>query len=246
MVTLLLVRHNLALMRREPGPVISRLLQPLVMIALMRPLYVAALSRHAGTVQVVTGVQVMFSMLALSVVGTAILTERTWRTWDRIRATGTRPAGMLAGKAVPAFAMLAVQQVVVLGFGVVVFGMHVANAGLTAAAITCWVLALLGIGGTLGAWLRSQSELNVAYDIGGVLLSALGGALVPLASLPGWARAIAPGSPGYWAMAALRSADGGQAAGTLRACGVLLAVAAIFGAIAIWRISRGWPRSRFL
>jgi ABC-2 type transport system permease protein len=180
------------------------------------------------------------------VVGTAILTERTWRTWDRVRATGARPADMLVAKAVPAFAMLAVQQTVVLGFGVIVFGMRVANAGLVAVAITCWVLALLGIGGALGAWLRSQSELNVAYDIGGVLLSALGGALVPLATLPGWAHAIAPGSPGYWAMSALRSAVAGQAAGTLRACGVLLAVAAVFAAIATRRISRGWPRSRFL
>jgi ABC-2 type transport system permease protein len=63
------------------------------------------------------------------------LTERTWRTWDRIRATGARPADMLAGKAVPAFAMLAVQQTVVLGFGVVVFGMRVANAGLAALTI---------------------------------------------------------------------------------------------------------------
>jgi hypothetical protein len=31
---------------------------------------------------------------------------------------------------------------------------------------------------------------NVAYDIGGILFSALGGALIPAAELPGWARAI--------------------------------------------------------
>jgi len=46
---------------------------------------------------------------------------------------------------------------------------------LVALAITCWALALLGIGATFGAMLRSQSELQVAYDIGDVLLSALGG-----------------------------------------------------------------------
>src|SRR5262249_44774085 len=146
----------------------------------------------------------------------------------------------------PPFVMLAVQQLVVISFGVVVFGLHVRSPDLVAVAISCWALALLSIGATLGAVLRSQSELNVAYDVGGVLLSALGGAMVPLASLPGWARAIAPASPGYWAMSALRSALLGQVTGTLRAASVLLMVAVVMGTLAAWRISRGWPRSRLL
>jgi len=241
-----LVRHNFVLLRREPGPVISRLLQPVVLITLMRPLYTAAVPGAAGTVQVVTGMQVMFSMLALSVVGTALLTERTWHTWDRLRATPARPAALLAGKAVPAFATLLAQQAVVLCFGVVAFGMRVASVALVMLAVTCWVIALLGMGAALGAVLRSQSELNVAYDIGGVLLSALGGALVPLSRLPGWARAIAPGSPGYWAMSALRSGVSGEAGGTFKACGVLLAIGLVFGTLACWRIACGWSRSRLL
>lgn len=241
-----LVRHNFTLLLREPGPVLSRLVQPILLITLLRPLYTAALPGTAGTVQVVTGMQVMFSMLALSIVGNAILTERTWHTWDRLRATAARPSTLLAGKAVPALAVLLAQQATVLCFGVVALGMQVANARLALVAVICWGLALLGLGATFGALLRSQSELNVAYDIGGLLLSALGGALVPLSSLPGWARAIAPGSPGYWAMSALRSAVTGETGGALRACAVLLAMALTFGAVACWRISRGWSRSRFL
>jgi ABC-2 type transport system permease protein len=244
-----LVRHNFALLTREPGPLISRLLQPIVLMVLMRPLYVAALARYgvqAGTAQVVTGMLVLFSLLALSVVGGAIMAERTWRTWDRLRATPARPGELLLGKAVPAFVLLAVQQTVVITFGVAVFRLHVTSPGLVAVAITSWALALLGLGATFGAVLRSQSELQVAYDVGGVLLSALGGAMVPLASLPAWARAIAPASPGYWAMSALHSAMLGQAAGTMRAVGVLLATAAVLGTVAAWRVSRGWTRSRLL
>ena len=247
--TAVLIRHNFALLAGEPGPLASRVLQPLALILLMRPLYVAALAKdgvQAGTAQVVTGMLVLFSLLALSVVGGAIMSERGWRTWDRLRATPARAGELLAGKAVPAFAMLAVQQAVVIGFGVAVFGLQVRSLELLAVAITAWALALLGIGATFGAMLRSQSELNVAYDMGGVLLAALGGAMVPLASLPGWAQAIAPASPGYWAMSALRSAMLGQQAGTLRAAAVLLAVAAVMGTLAVWRIGRGWPRSRLM
>lgn len=243
----ILARHNFELATAEPGPLLSRLIQPLVLILLMRPLYVAALAKdgvQAGTAQVVTGMLVVFSLLALSLVGTAILTERTWHTWDRLRATPARASELLVGKAIPAFATFALQQAVVICFGVVVFGLRVGSPGLMAVAVTSWALALLGIGATLGAVLRSQSELNTAYDIGGVLLSALGGAMVPLASLPAWARAIAPLSPGYWAMSALHAALLGQAEPTLRASCVLLALAAVTGSLAVWRIGRGWPRSQ--
>lgn len=244
-----LTRHNAMLILREPAPVLSRLIMPLLMIMLLRPLYLAALARQgaaAGTVQVVTGMLVMFSLLALSVVGTAILAERSWRTWDRLRATPARSSELLTAKALPAFGMLAVQQAEILGFGMLAFGLRVADPLLLVAAVTAWALALLGIGSVLGALLRSQSELNMAYDLGGVVFSALGGALVPLSALPRWATAAAPVSPGYWAMAALRSALSGQAVPALRASAVLLAIAAVTGAAAAWRVSRGWARSRLL
>jgi ABC-2 type transport system permease protein len=98
----------------------------------------------------------------------------------------------------------------------------------------------------LGAVLRSQSELNVAYDIGGILFSAMGGALIPSSELPGWARCIAPASPGYWAMGALRSALHGQALATLRDAGVLAVVAIGACGLAAWRMSRSASRSRLL
>ena len=198
-----LARHNTMLMRREPGAVISRLVQPLVLITLMRPLYVAALARdgvQAGTSQVVTGMLVMFSLLALSVVGTGILTERSWHTWDRLRATPAHAGELLAAKALPAFALLVLLQAEVIAFGAGVFGLKIPDPALLALAVGSWALALLGLGTALGATLRSQSELNVAYDIGGILFSALGGALIPAAELPagpGLSRRDHPGT-GRW------------------------------------------------
>jgi ABC-2 type transport system permease protein len=244
-----LIRHNFSLLLREPGPLISRLVQPLVLMTLMRPLYLAALARYGsqtGTSQVVRGMLVLYSLLALSVVGSSIMSERTWRTWDRLRVTPVRTGELLLGKAVPAFTLLAVQQAVVISFGVVAFGLDIRSLGLVAAAVACWAVALLGIGTTFGAMLRSPNELQMAYDIGGVVLSALGGAMTPLSTLPRWAQAIAPASPGYWAMSALRSAILGQAAGTMRDAAVLLGIGIVTSSLAAWRIGRGWSRSRLL
>src|SRR5262249_21182292 len=139
-----MVRHNTTLMLREPGPVISRLVQPLVLITLTHPLYAAALAaqgRQAATVQVVTGMLVMFSLLALSIVGTGIMTERAWRTWDRLRATPARAAELLGGKVVPAFGLLVVLQAEVFGFGAVAFGLRVRDPALLAVAVLSWALA---------------------------------------------------------------------------------------------------------
>lgn len=87
---------------------------------------------------------VMFSLLALSVVGTGILTERSWRTWDRLRATPARAGELLAAKALPAFALLIVLQAEVIAFGAGVFGPHVptrpcaARPGRPSATPRCW------------------------------------------------------------------------------------------------------------
>lgn len=128
-----LIRHNTAVLLHEPGPLIGRLVMPVMLLAALRPLYEQA-QGPGGTADAVVGSLVTFSLLALSIVGTSILSERAWRTWDRLRSTPVRPTELLAGKAVPVLIVLAAQQLIVLGFGVVVFGMPVAAPGLLVAA----------------------------------------------------------------------------------------------------------------
>jgi ABC-2 type transport system permease protein len=238
-----IVRHNTILMLREPGPLASRMILPLAFLAILHPLYEAAQGRSAGVGQAVIATLVTFSLLALSIAGSSILTERIYHTWERVRATAVRPAELLVGKAVPVAAALLAQQVLIVGFGVVVLGLTVASVPLLALAMVAWTLALLALGAALGVLARSFAELSAAYDIGGMILSSLGGALVPLAAMPGWVRHVAPVSPGYWVAAALRAALRGDSAGTLTASLVLLGFALVFGLAAAVRASRGWGRS---
>jgi ABC-2 type transport system permease protein len=237
------IRHNTVLLLREPGPLASRLILPLAFIALLHPLYQAAQGHAAGARQAVIATLVTFSLLALSIVGGSILTERIWHTWERVRMTPVRPAELLTGKAVPALAALLAQQALIVGFGVAVLGMAVAGPALLALALLAWTLTLLSMGAAIGVLARSFSELSVIYDIGGMLLSSLGGALVPLAALPGWVRHVAPASPGYWAVSALKAALSGNGPGTLRASVVLAAFALAFGLVAAARVGRSAARS---
>ncbi len=243
-----LVRHNTMLLLREPGPLASRLLMPLVAVLVFEPLYKAAMAGNssAGAGQAVAGMLVLFSLLALSIVGTSILAERSWHTWARLRATPLRAEELLLGKALPAWVALLVQQAVILGFGRLVLGMRVADIGLLALSVVGWSTTLLCVGTALGTVLRSQAEFSAVQDIGSFLCTALGGALVPLAAMPGWARHLAPASPAYWAMSALRGAVTGDPSQVWRALLVLLGIAAVAAALAAWRLSRGWGRSALL
>ncbi|MFD4974587.1 ABC transporter permease [Streptomyces sp. NPDC058424] len=231
-----LVRHNALLMLREPGPLLSRMILPLLFITLLRPLYLAAQGRTAGTEQAVVGALVTFSLLALSISGSAILTERLGRTWDRLRGTPLHPAEMLIGKAIPVFAALLAQQLLIIGFGTWVFGLRVPHPFLVLGVLLSWSCTLLGLGALLGVLVRSMGELSAAFDIGGMLLSSVGGALVPLSVLPAWVSGMAPASPGYWTARGLRAALHGNAPTVVAACGTLVTVALICGTLASVRL----------
>jgi len=231
-----LVRHNALLMLREPGPLLSRMILPLVFMTLLRPLYLAAQGDIAGTEQAVVGTLVTFSLLALSISGNAILTERIGRTWDRLRGTPLHPAELLLGKALPVLTALLTQQVLIVGFGMSVFGLRVPHPFVLLGVLLSWSCTLLAMGALLGVLVRSMGELSAAYDIGGMLLSSVGGALVPLSVLPAWVADVAPASPGYSSAHGLRAALAGDTRAAATACGTLFAVAGVCATLAAVRL----------
>lgn len=241
-----LIRHNFGLMLREPGPLVSRIVMPVVLMTVLRPLYAAALPSGGGTRQTVTGILVMFSLLGMSVTGASILSERVWHTADRLRTSPAHPAEVLVGKAVPVLALVVAQQAALLGYGVVVLGLRVTDLGLLLAAVLAWAIALLGLGAAIATLARSQGGLSAATNVGGLVCTCLGGALVPLATMPAWARDLAPASPGYWAMRALGGALAGDAGTTLRGAGVLVVVGLVAATVAGAKLARGWGRARLL
>lgn len=233
-----LVRHNLVLRLRDPGHLISYLVMPMVLMLAFKPLYEAAVTN--GATHAVVGMLVMFSVLFLAVVGTALLTERIWHTWDKLRATPASVVELLLGKTIPVFGLMVVQQVVLVVFGSTVVGMRVTGSPvLIGLAIAVWAGTLLALGSALAVVVRSHGELSAVCDVGALTVSALGGALAPISIMPGWARDIAPISPGYWAVSMLSDAVEGDVAGMLRAAAVLSCVAVVAGTFACVRINRG-------
>src|SRR5580704_4652388 len=163
------MRHNTILLLREPGPLVSRLVLPLLFLTLLHPLYEAAQGPGSGITQAVIATLVTFSLLGLSIVGGSILVERMWHTWERVRATALRPAELLAGKAVPVLAALLLQQTLIIGFGAAVFGLAVTGLPLLALAVLAWTLALLGMGAAVrDAGMGAARRARLTGVLGGV------------------------------------------------------------------------------
>jgi ABC-2 type transport system permease protein len=245
--TLPLVDANLRLFARDPGPLLGRIIQPVLSLLILQRLYVVALGgQAAGTAQVVLGYLVLFSLLGTSIVGNAILTDRKWHTLDRLRSCPLHPAELLTGKAIPILLFILVQQTVLFTLGVAVLGLRVDSYSLLAITDVVWAIAVLCLGIAIAVLVRSLAQLSAIIDIGASICTGLGGGLVPLAVMPAWIRHLAPFSPAFWAMRGLHGALSGQTTTTLTSSAVLAAVAAICIAIASHRLQRGWGRDTLL
>ena len=210
-------RHQAVLLARDPGPMIGYTVMGLLLITATRPLYAIVAptvpGAASGTDLAAAGMAVMFSLFALKVGAAHLLNERTWRTRDRLRASPAAFGEVLAGKAMPILAAIIAQQAVLFGVAAAAFGLRPRAGWLAlAACAVAWSACVLLLGFGASTLARSPAQLSAAGDIFALLTTVIGGALVPVALLPGWLRAIAPASPGYWALAAYHTALAGSTA----------------------------------
>ena len=125
---------------------------PLLLITVLRPMYgtlahLAGSADSSGTDQAAAGMAVMFSLLALKVVGASMLNERTWNTWDRLRASPAGSGEILLGKAIPHVRRNVAQRTILFGFAAIAFGLRPAVGWWTlAVCIAAWSACVLLLG----------------------------------------------------------------------------------------------------
>ena len=204
-------RHQTVLLARDPGPMIGYLVMGLLLITATRPLYsalaVGSSTHLPGIDQAAAGMAVMFSLFTLKIAGGHLLDERTWHTWDRLRASPATFGEILIGKTLPIYAAILAQQFTLFGFAALAFGLH-ASAGWWTLALCCsaWSACVLLMGAGAATLARTPAQLSAAGDVFALLTSVLGGAVVPAALLPGALRDLAAVSPGYWGLRAYHAA----------------------------------------
>ena len=236
-----LAGHELRLMRREAGTLSTLVLLPLVMMAFLNPVFAGQLGQRtsaAGSGLAVPGMAVLFSLFLIGHVGYLFFREHRFGTWERLRASPLSAGDVIAGKALPAMVLCLVQQLLLFALSTVLFNLRITGSIVALVAVATGLsLCLVAFGVAAAAYLRSAQRLNALSGVLAMVLGGLGGSLSPVSSLPGWAQAAAPFSPGYWAVDAYRAVvlDGAGLADVAGAVGILTVFAAVAAGLAAVR-----------
>lgn len=241
-----LFRHNLRLLAADPAPVLVTTLMPLVLMAFLQGMGKAVLEAEghvgvSGAEHVVPGMAVLFSLFGVTYLGVSFFQEHGWGTWQRLRASPASSLEILVGKLLPPALVILAQLSVLIGAGVLLFGVRLTG---TLPALVIMLLAttvfLVALSMLCVALFRTINQLAALVNVGAMVLGGLGGALAPPSAMPAWARAVAPASPAYWSLDGFRAVilEGG---GVIR----VLAPAAVLGGLAVLAATVATVRFRF-
>jgi ABC-2 type transport system permease protein len=217
---------------------------PVIMAALYRTTFRATLvlSGHphaSGSDFAVPAMIVQFGFFLVPFTGFLFFREHLWKTWPRLRASGATPAEIVAGKALPMAGLGLLQIAVLIAVGVTLLGLHPGPALAPFVVVaSVYVITAVVIGIAVTAVVRTSQQLNAVGFLGATVLGAIGGALVPLSTLPAWTRHLAPATPQYWAMRAGRDllVDHRSWRVTVLPIAILLAIAVAAAVIAVRRM----------
>lgn len=238
---LAVAKLQLRIIRNDPWFLVIMFGMPLVVMPLFQramglSLIDSGFQGASGAEQVVPGQVILFGFFVGGSVGFALFREHGWKTWDRLRASAASSRSLLVGFALPWVLIHVGYQVALFAAGGLALGLRF-NEGspiawfLLLIAYSAIVVALVLL---VSATFRTVNQVNAFQNVGAMVFGGLGGALVPLEQLPGWAQAIAPATPAYWAMRGHRSVflEQGGVAEVVFPVTVMLATAAALGVVA--------------
>jgi ABC-2 type transport system permease protein len=208
--SLAVTKHELRLLLRSPGVLISLVAMPLMMMAFFKPLFKTTLHTEGfgsanGAEQAVPGLSVLFALFLVTFVAFGFFREHGWGTWQRLLSSAASPAEIMLGKVLPPALLAIVQQVVLFASSVLLLGLHISGSLIALLALVlALTICLVAFGLLCAAFVRDAERLNTIGNLGAILIGGLGGGLAPVAVLPAWAQAVAPGTPSYWAIRGYR------------------------------------------
>ncbi len=233
--------NELRILERDPAWIVLLFAIPLILVGLMRGgvQFILALTGHpnaSGAEFSVPAQAVTFVFYLPGLIGISFLREHGWATWGRLRASGVPPLQIFAGKVFPVAILGFCQMAVVFGIGDAVYGLRI-NGSVLGVALVAFVLVVtvIAMGLAITVMVRTMQQLNAVSNIVPVALGALGGALMPLVTLPTWVHRVAPATPQYWAMRGFNGLilnGNGLSAAVLPAI-VLLGFATFFSVVAL-------------
>ncbi len=238
-----IMRHEFRVLLTDPSTAIFIIIMPLFMVAIMKDLFATSLQAQGyesanGSEFGVPAMAVAFAAFGVGYSGFSFFRDHGWGTWERLRAAPVSSVDIMVGKVVPNISVTFLQVMLLFVLGVPLFGLTVTGSWVALVLlIIALALCLSAFGMLVTSLARTMNQLNAIGSVGGMALALLGGAWVPVETMPGWAEFIAPAMPTYWAMEGFRAIvlESGGLGAVLVPCAVLLAFGAGFTVVAARR-----------
>lgn len=164
--------------------------------------------------------------------------ERGLGTLRRLLTTPTRQSTFLLGAVGGQYLIALAQMVILVAFGVLVMRVPWArDPAALALILVTFGLAGVALGTMLGTFVKTESQSSNLSIMLGMSMALLGGCWWPMELFPAGLQQIVKVLPTTWAMSALTDITmrGAGLADVLPEAGVLLAFAAVFFAVGVWR-----------
>jgi ABC-2 type transport system permease protein len=171
-------------------------------------------------------------------IATSLFREKNEGTFRRLQSAPISRAVLLTGKMLPYYLINLIQIVLMFTVGVVVFHLNLGHDYLALILISLAVAATAtGLGLMLAALTKTQEQASSIGTLISVLLSVVGGMMVPIWVMPKFMQSLAYFTPHAWALKGFQDVivRGQGLEQVLPSIGVLLIFAVIFWAIGVWR-----------
>jgi ABC-2 type transport system permease protein len=184
------------------------------------------------------GMMVQFAIFGLITSAMVLVMERKAGALQRLLTAPLSRATVIGGHVLAMFVVVLFQQALLVAVGQLVFGVNYLRAPWATlgmmASLSLWAASL---GLLIGALARKEEQVITWSLIAMFLFAALGGAWFPLEVAGRTFAAIGHAMPTAWAMDGLQNiVVRGQGLATILApAGILLACAAAFFGVAVWR-----------
>ncbi|MGP0028975.1 MAG: ABC transporter permease [Acidimicrobiales bacterium] len=198
---------------------------------------------HAGKVNLnffAPNIAVVFLFIGSGLGMRSLLMERAAGTLSRITAAPLRPIQIVLGKLLAIFVTGLATIFVIWAVTTFAFG---ADWGSPVGVLLMCVgatVAMCGIGVFLTSLAKTEQQAFGITMLVGLFLALLGGNLLPSGSLPDVFQVLALGTPNGWALVGFGRLDqlGDPASSVVGPFLVLLAIAAVAGALALTRVRK--------
>lgn len=188
--------------------------------------------------QNVPGYTIYGVFFIIGTISVSLFREKNEGTFRRLQAAPISRAALLIGKLLPYYLVNLIQIAIMFTVGVVVFHISLGAYPIVLVPISlATAAAATGLGLLIASLGKTQEQVGSLSTVLSIVMSALGGMMVPSYVMPAFMQKLSVLIPHYWALLGFQDVivRGLGMSAVLPAVGVLLGYALVFWVVAVWR-----------